>query len=133
VTRRLLAWLYVVPGLGFAISTLAVLAYLDRRGELPMTPFGFRLLGSTVPGMGEVRLTPVGRALAWVLVGASVADAAIGVLLSSRRSGARRLAIVMAPITFGLAVLFQLPALLVVAPLRVLLVAIAGGGRSREA
>ena len=69
MARRIAAILYFVPGLGFAISTLLILAYLERRGELPMTPFGWRLMGSTVPGMGADRLTPLGMALAWLLIG----------------------------------------------------------------
>ena len=44
-----------------------VLAYRSCAGELPMTPFGWRLMGSTVPGMGADRLTPMGTALAWLL------------------------------------------------------------------
>jgi hypothetical protein len=52
MARRIAAILYLVPGLGWAISVLLILAYHERRGELPMTPFGWRLMGSSVPGMG---------------------------------------------------------------------------------
>ena len=76
MARRIAAILYFVPGLGFAISTLLILAYLGRRGELPMTPFGWRLMGSTVPGMGADQLTLLGRAPAWVLIGVSAVDVA---------------------------------------------------------
>jgi integrase len=31
-----------------------------------MTPFGWRLMGSSVPGMGGDQLTLLGRVLAWV-------------------------------------------------------------------
>ena len=48
MARRIAATLYFVPGLGIAISTLMILAYQARRSELPMTPFGWRLMGSTV-------------------------------------------------------------------------------------
>ena len=120
MAQRIVALLYLVPGLGFCISTLAILAYLDRRGELPMTPFGFRLLGSSIPGMGTEQLTPLGRGLAWLLIGVSAVDAATGLgLWKSGRGG--RVGLLTTPVTFILAVLFQLPFLLVVVPLRALL------------
>ena len=88
MARRIAAILYFVPGLGIAISTLLILAYQDRRGELPMTPFGWRLMGSTVPGMGADQLTPMGTALAWLLIGVSAVDAAAGRWLwQDRRRG----------------------------------------------
>ena len=33
--------IYAVPGVGWAVATLAVLLYHQERGELPMTPFGW--------------------------------------------------------------------------------------------
>jgi hypothetical protein len=123
--------LYFVPGLGIAISTLAILAYLDRRGELPMTPFGWRLLGSTVPGMGAERLTPLGRALAWVLIGVSVADVVTGSWLWQGRTRGTVAGLLTTPLSFGLAVLFQLPFVAVVVPFRALLV-IVGSRRPAE-
>jgi hypothetical protein len=68
MARRVAAVLYFVPGLGIAISTLLILAYEERRGELPMTPFGWRLRGSTVPGMSADQLTPMGTALVPFLI-----------------------------------------------------------------
>jgi hypothetical protein len=50
--RRATAVIYAVPGVGWLVSTILVLLYLDRRGELPMTPFGFRLLGGPYPRIG---------------------------------------------------------------------------------
>ncbi len=125
MARRTIAILYLVPGLGFAVSTLAILAYHDRRGELPMTPFGWRLLGSTIPGMGADRLTPLGRSLAWVLIGVSAVDAVTGFWLWKRNRHGRVVGLVTTPVTIGLAVLFQLPIPLVVAPLRALLLIVA--------
>jgi hypothetical protein len=78
MSRRIAAILYVVPGLGFGISALLILAYHDRRGELPMTPFGWRLMGSTAPGMGTDQLTSLGGTLAWVLIAVSAIDVATG-------------------------------------------------------
>jgi hypothetical protein len=122
LARRIAAILYFVPGLGVAISTLLILAYQDRRGELPMTPFGWRLMGSTVPGMGEDHLTPTGTALAWVLIGVSVVDVATSRWLSHDRRRGRVIGLATTPVTFGLGLLFQVPFLIVVAPLRAALV-----------
>jgi hypothetical protein len=112
------AILYFVPGLGFAISTLLILAYLDRRSELPMTPFGWRLMGSTVPGMGADRLTLLGRALAWVLIGVSAVDVATGRWLWEDRHRGRVIGLATTPVSLGLGLLFQLPFLIIVVPLR---------------
>lgn len=118
MARRIAAVLYLVPGLGVAISTLAILAYQDRRGELPMTPFGWRLMGSTVPGMGADQLTPTGMALAWVLICVSAIDAATGRWLWQGHRRGRVIGLATTPVTFGLGLLFQVPFLIVVAPLR---------------
>ena len=58
--HRVLALIYVVPGIGWALATLAVLLYHREHGELPMTPFGWRLLGGPYPEIGTDRLTPLG-------------------------------------------------------------------------
>ena len=118
MARRIAEILYFVPGLGIAISTLLILAYQDRRGELPMTPFGWRLMGSTVPGMGADQLTPTGTALAWVLIGVSAVDVATSRWLRQDRRRGRVIGLATTPVTFGLGLLFQVPFLIVVAPLR---------------
>jgi hypothetical protein len=118
LARRIAEILYFVPGLGIAISTLLILAYQDRRGELPMTPFGWRLMGSTVPGMGADQLTPTGTALAWVLIGVSAVDVATSRWLRQDRRRGRVIGLATTPVTFGLGLLFQVPFLIVVAPLR---------------
>ena len=117
---RLLAIIYAVPGAGWAVATLAVLLYHRLRGELPMTPFGWRLLGGPYPAIGTDRLTPLGWALAWLLIAVSVADVVIGRWLwqGSRRGAI--LALVLAPVSFALGRLFVLPYLLFVAPVRAL-------------
>lgn len=121
MARRAAAILYIVPGLGFLGGTIAVLIYQDRRGELPMTPFGWRLLGSTVPGMGEDHLTSTGQVLAFGLIGATALDVVIGRWLWQGLPRGRVLGLATSPITFSLALLFQLPGLLIAIPLRVLL------------
>ena len=132
MARRLAAILYFVPGLGFAISTVLILVYQEQRGELPMTPFGWRLMGSTVPGLGADRLTAMGKALAWLLIGVSAADAAAGRWLWQDRDRGRLIGLAMTPVSLGLGLLFQLPFLIVVAPLRAGLVIIDSRRQSSE-
>jgi hypothetical protein len=115
---RVVAAIYAVPGVGWIISTIAVLVYLDRRGELPMTPFGFRLLGSPYPAIGTERLTSLGWAFAWLLVGVSGLDVLVGRWLWQGRRRGATLALLLAPVSFALGWLFALPYLLVMAPLR---------------
>ena len=115
---RVLALLYAVPGVGWAVATLAVLLYHRDHGELPMTPFGWRLLGGPYPEIGTDRLTPLGWALAWLLVAVSIVDVMIGRWLWLGRPRGAVLALVMAPVSFALGWLFALPYLLVMAPLR---------------
>jgi len=132
MARRIAAILYFVPGLGVAISTLAILAYQDRRGELPMTPFGWRLMGSTVPGIGADQLTPTGMALAWLLVGVSAVDAASGRWLWQDRRRGRVLGLATTPVNFGLGLLFQVPFLIIVPVLRAGLVIVGSRRPSSE-
>jgi hypothetical protein len=114
MARRIAAILYFVPGLGITISTLMILAYQERRGELPMTPFGWRLMGSTVPGMGADQLTPMGTTLAWLLIGVSAVDAATGRWLWQDRRWGRVVGLATTPVNVGLGLLFQVPFLIVV-------------------
>ena len=119
--HRAVAVIYAVPGVGWAVATIAVLFYLDRRGELPMTPFGFRLLGGPYPSIGAERLTPLGRGLAYLPVGVSGLDVLVGRLLWQGRRRGAVLALVLAPVSFALGRLFALPYLLVMAPVRSIL------------
>jgi hypothetical protein len=116
--HRVLALIYAVPGIGWAVATLAVLLYQGQRGELPMSPFGWRLLGGPYPQVGVDRLTPLGVALAWLLIAVSIVDVAVGRWLWQGRRRGAVLALMMAPISFGLGWLFALPYLIVMAPLR---------------
>jgi hypothetical protein len=118
--HRVLAVIYAVPGVGWAVVTLAVLLYHRERGELPMTPFGWRLLGGPYHEIGTDRLTPLGWALAWLLIAVSGVDVLIGRWLWQGRRRGAVLALVMAPVSFALGRVFVLPALLVMAPFRAL-------------
>ncbi len=119
--HRALALIYAVPGVGWVVATLAVLLYLQSRDELPMTPFGFRLLGGPYEQLGTERLTPLGWALAWLLIGVSGLDVVVGRWLWQGRRRGAVLALVLAPVSFALGWLFALPYLLVMAPLRAIL------------
>ncbi len=119
--RRVPALIYVVPGVGWVVATLGVLLYLQSRDELPMTPFGFRLLGGPYPQIGTERLTPLGWALACLLIGVSSLDVLIGRWLWQGRRRGAVLALALAPVSFALGWLFALPYLLVMAPLRAIL------------
>ena len=132
MARRIAAILYLVPGLGIALSTLMVLAYQGRRGELPMTPFGWRLMGSTVPGMGADQLTPVGTALAWLLIGVAAVDAAAGRWLWQGRRRGSVVGLATTPVNIGLGLLFQVPFLIVVPPVRAGLMNVGSWRRSSE-
>lgn len=123
--RRVLAVVYAVPGGGWAVATLAVLLYHRVRGELPMTPFGWRLLGSPYPEIGTERLTPLGWVLAWILIVVSGIDVLIGRWLWRGERRGAILALVMAPVSFALGQLFALPYLLVMAPLRAIAAVVA--------
>ena len=115
---RALALIYAIPGIGWAVATLVVLRYHQERGELPMTPFGWRLLGGPYPEIGTDHLTPLGMGLAWLLIGVSIVDVVIGRWLWQGRRGGAVLALVMAPLSLTLGWLFALPYLIVMAPLR---------------
>jgi len=127
---RVASLLYVVPGIGFAISVPLVLAYDAIRGELPMTPFGWRLMGGPFEQIGTERLTPLGWGLALALVGTAIIDVVAGSWLRQGRRRGGRLALATTPISLGLGIAFVVPFLLVVPPLRAILV-VAGWRRLR--
>ena len=123
--NRVLALIYAVPGVGWTVATLAVLLYHRERGELPMSPFGWRFLGGPYPEIGTDRLTPLGWALAWLLIAVSIVDVSIGRWLWQSRPRGVKLALVMAPVSFSLGWLFALPYLIVMAPLRAIAAVVA--------
>ena len=129
-TTRLASVLYVVPGLGFALATAAILLYDARRHELPMTPFGWRLLGGPYEQIGTDTLTGLGRALGTALIVVSVVDLVAGVWLRQGRRRGAMLGVATTPISLLLGTLFVVPALWIIPPVRAVL-AIAGWRRLR--
>jgi hypothetical protein len=119
---RAASLLYAVPGIGFAISVPLVLAHDALRGELPMTPFGWRLMASPFEQIGTDRLTPLGWGLAAALVGTAIVDVVAANWLRQGRLRGGRLALTTTPISVALGVAFAVPFLLVVPPLRAILV-----------
>ena len=77
-------------------------------------------MGGPYPQIGTDGLTPLGWALAWLLIAVSGVDVLIGRWLWQGRRRGAVLALVMAPVSFVLGRLFDLPYLLVMAPLRAL-------------
>lgn len=126
--HRPLAVIYAVPGVGWAVATLAVLWYHRERRELPMTPFGWRLLGGPYPEIGTERLTPLGWGLAWLLIVVSGIDVLIGRWLWQGRRRGAILGLVTALVSVALGRLFVLPYVIVMAPLRAIVTLVAWRG-----
>src|SRR5687768_8865938 len=101
LTVRVAAALYALPGLGFGLGTVGTLAYLVRNGELPMTPFGWRLMGT--PLVGTDRLNALGWVLALALVATSALDVIAAVWLRQGKRQGAQLGLATTPLTLGLA------------------------------
>ena len=114
---RIAALIYVVLGLGFAAGTVWTLWHLDRTGELPMTPWGFRSLDGPVVQLGPERF----KLLCWALIATSSLDALAGAWLWQGRQRGATLGMATSPVTFLLAAGFALPFLLVGVPARLIL------------
>ena len=121
LTTRLASVLYVVPGLGFTLATAAILLYDARRHELPMTPFGWRLLGGPYQQVGTDTLTGLGRVLGIALIGVSMVDLVAGIWLRQGRRRGAVLGVATTPISLLLGSLFVVPALWIIPPLRAVL------------
>jgi len=120
-TTRLASVLYVVPGLGFALATTAILLYDARQHELPMTPFGWRLLGGPYEQIGTETLTGLGRVLGAALIGVSLLDLLAGIWLRQGRRRGAMLGVATTPVSLMLGTLFVVPALWIIPPVRALL------------
>ena len=120
----------MVPGLGTALATAAILLYDARRHELPMTPFGWRLLGGPYEQIGTDTLTGLGRVLGIALIVVSISDLVAGIWLRQGRRRGAMLGVATTPISLLLGTLFVVPALWIIPPVRAFL-AIAGWRRLR--
>jgi hypothetical protein len=121
---RIAAALHVALGVGFGAGAVLSLLHLDRTGELPMTPFGFRALSGPFERLGW----PAFKLLGWILVTVSALDIIAGRWLWQGRRRGAALAWVTNPIAFLLSVGFALPFLLIGVPIRAALLAV---GRRR--
>jgi hypothetical protein len=116
---RAAALLYLALGIGFGVGAAITLDHLRRRGELPMTPFGFRSLAG---GPFEELAPEQFRALGWTLVGVCALDVVSAALLWRGQRNGAVLGLVTTPAAMILAVGFALPFLIVGVPIRVALV-----------
>jgi hypothetical protein len=115
---RAAAALYVLLGVGFGAGTVVTLIYLTRTGELPMTPFGFRLMSGPFEQLDQNAFTILG----WSLVGVSALEVLAGTQLWHRRRRGAWLGLATTPFALGLGAGFDLPFLLIGAPLTAALV-----------
>ena len=118
LTVRVAAFLFLFLGVAFGASVPFVLAYLDRHGELPMSPFGWRLMAGPAEQLGPEAFS----ALGWTFVGVCAADVVAGLGLWRGRRWGARLGLTTSPLALALGVGFDLPLVLVGVPLRVALV-----------
>jgi hypothetical protein len=58
--------LFALLGVGFGVPSLWAVEHLQRMGELPMTPFGFRALSGPFEQLGPTWFSRLGVALAGV-------------------------------------------------------------------
>ena len=117
-TSRVAAAMFLVSGVGVGLTTPVVLWSLARHGELPMTPFGFRLLAGFFERLGKEAF--VGLAVALAVV--SMLDVVAGLWLWQGRRRGVRLGLATSPLAFALGVGFAVPFLLVTVPIRVALI-----------
>lgn len=100
--------------LGFGASMPIALAHLARRGELPMTPWGFRAFAGPFELVGRRRLGLLGVALMAV----SALDAVAGIWLAQGRRRGGVLGLALTPPATILGVGFALPFWLAPIPVR---------------
>ena len=117
-TTRVAAVMYVAQGVGFGVGAIIALAHFSQKGELPMTPLGFRALSGPFERLTPQQFTGLGLGL----VAVCALDVVAGLWLwKGRRRGANLgLATTLPAIALGSG--FDLPFLLAGVPIRVALV-----------
>ncbi len=103
----------------FGVLMPAALYKLNRDGQLPMTPFGFRAYSGPFEQLGNRGFTALGLAL----MGVTAANVAAGILLWRDDPRGAPIALAAAPASFALAFGFALPFLIVPVPIRAALIA----------
>ena len=105
---------YLVLGIGFGVGAVVTLLQFARRGELPMTPWGFRSISGPFEGLGAGQFSMLG----WSFAAVCALDALAGIWLWQGRRRGARLGMVTSPLGFILGLGFALPFLLVGVPIR---------------
>ena len=105
LATRAAAVSFVVLGVGFGAGAVVTLVYLDRNGELPMTPWGFRSMSGPFEALGQERFA----ALGWALVAVCALDVVAGLWLWQGRRRGLRLGLATTLPALGLAAGFALP------------------------
>jgi hypothetical protein len=113
LAMRIAALLFVADA-GFGIAIPFTLAHLERTGELPMTPFGFRSLSGPFEALGGDAFV----ALGWSLVAVCALDVLAGLWIWQGKRRGARLGLATTPFTLVLGIGFALPILLLLAPIR---------------
>jgi hypothetical protein len=107
----------VAVGIGFGTPVPIVVDHLDRTGELPMTPWGFRAYSGPFESLGPERF----KMLAWAFALVCLLDVLAGVLTWRGDRRGPRLAAIATPPGVVLGVGFALPIYLASIALRSLL------------
>jgi hypothetical protein len=105
---------WILEAIGFGGSMPIALAHLARRGELPMTPWGFRAFAGPFERLGRRRFALLGAAL----MGVSALEAVAGVWLAQGRRRGALLGLALTPPATVLGVGFALPFWLAPIPVR---------------
>jgi hypothetical protein len=113
LTDRAAAAVLIAVGLGFGIPVPVVVDHLNRTGELPLTPWGFRAFSGPFEALGPTAF----NALLWSFAAVCVTDVAAGALTWRGDGRGRRLAAVATPPGVILGLGFALPFYLAAVPL----------------
>jgi hypothetical protein len=120
IAHRAAGAVLVAVGVGFGAPVPFVVDHLDRTGELPMTPWGFRAYSGPFESLGPERF----KLLAWAFAAVCLCDVVAGLLTWRGDRRGPRLAAGTAPPGVVLGVGFALPIYLASVVLRsILLVA----------